>query len=128
MQRNYAAIPKLLKTEKRERRRMPKCRAIDETPLNPNTFLDRLQLESRVPQGDVPGGNERPRPCRCDSSLFMTATPSEQGAFAGMQDHYSVVVKRSSSFRTQGKSEIASLVRHTLFLHFPVLLERSFPR
>src|SRR6266496_343388 len=24
---------------------------------------------------DVPGGNERPRPCRCDSSLFMTATP-----------------------------------------------------
>src|SRR6266403_3912119 len=24
---------------------------------------------------DVPGENEAPRPCRCDSSLFMTATP-----------------------------------------------------
>ena len=28
-----------------------------------------------MPQDDVPGGNERPQACRCDSSLFMTATP-----------------------------------------------------
>jgi hypothetical protein len=36
MQRNYAAIRKLLKIEKRERRRMPKSRTIDETPVDHN--------------------------------------------------------------------------------------------
>ena len=51
MQCNYAAIRKLLKIEKRERRGMPKSRTIDETPVNHQTFLDGLQLEfENLPQ------------------------------------------------------------------------------
>jgi hypothetical protein len=51
MQCNYAAIRKLLKIEKRERRRMPKSRTIDETPVNHNTFFDCMQPEfENLPQ------------------------------------------------------------------------------
>jgi hypothetical protein len=51
MQCNYVAIRKLLKIEKRERRRMPKSRTIDEPPVNHNTFLDCMQLElENLPQ------------------------------------------------------------------------------
>jgi hypothetical protein len=51
MQCNYAAVRKSLKIEKRERRRMPKSRTIDETPDNHQTFLECLQLEfENLPQ------------------------------------------------------------------------------
>lgn len=54
---------------------MPKARTIDETPDNHHTFLECGARVRESAADDVPGGNERPRPCRCDSSLFMTATP-----------------------------------------------------
>ncbi len=75
MQCNHAAIRKLLKIGKasaeecRELGQLTKLRSIITSTWTACSFT------SRMPPDDVPGGNERPRPCRCDSSLFMTATP-----------------------------------------------------
>src|SRR5258708_20331690 len=41
---------------------------------------------------------------------------AEQATFAGVQDHYSVVVKRSSRFGMHGKTKIANLLNHALSL------------
>jgi hypothetical protein len=75
MQCNHAAIRKSLKIGKasaeecRELGQLTKLRSIITSTWTACSFTSRMR------QADVPGGNERSRTCRCDSSLFMTATP-----------------------------------------------------